>query len=127
MAAKAKSKSFPASSSSGPIVGQLLQEEEVNVGSAAPRRKLTKRNTDQQVTKKYWDHFRDFDDNQKYIIVVEGMTLEERLTKDTRASRGKNGIPMGAPYYRSLRLKYSSVSSNMAQLAAKDSSEEVRP
>ena len=83
-------------------------------------------NTEKAVIKKLWDHFRDFSDVQKFVLTHEGLTLEERLARDTRERRDGAGT-MGAAYYQKLRGWYASTTNASAMLTARDSTEVVRP
>jgi len=95
--------------------------------AAKPRaRRLVRQTTDKQVHKKFWDHFRDFTDTQKYVITCEGLTLEERLMRDTRTNRAGQGPAMGATYYQALRKLYALQASPAMQLAATNPNEPIR-
>ena len=114
-----------ASSAPPPAHGKLLADEEA-IAARPACRKLVKRTTAQQVQKKYWDHFRDFNDYQKYILVWDGLTLDDRLSKDTHATNEGCGPTMGACYYKNLRLRYSVHHASQSQLVVRNPAEEVR-
>ena len=121
-----------AGSSQGTPVEQASQAAESLVSSAeaAPKpktRRLVRQDTNKQVHKKLWDHFKGFSDVQKFVLTVDNLTLEERLKRDTKTNRQGQGPPMGAPYYVQLRRMYSLQASPGVQLAATNPTEEVRP
>jgi hypothetical protein len=123
MSAKGRSTSAPARPSA---TQTLLSAEEASATKVSCGRKLARRDTRAQVQKKYWDHFRDFSDYQKFIMVHENQTLDDRLMSDTHACNSGDGPTMGANYYRDLRKWYSVQQAATSQLAAKNPSEEVR-
>lgn len=103
----------------------MLVEVAENTPKGVPRRRLVRQHTEKAVSKKMWDHFRDFSDIQKYVLTYEGITLEERLTRDTR-DRRSGGITMGAAYYSKLRGWYATTTNAAAMLTAKDPNQPVR-
>jgi hypothetical protein len=78
------------------------------------------------VAKKFWDHFKGFWDTQKFVLAVEGATLEERLMKDTRTNRQGQGPAMGAAYCSKLRKMYALQTSPAMQLIAVDATAPIR-
>lgn len=91
------------------------------------QRKLVRNDTNRQVSKKMWDHFRDFTDVQKFVLTYEGLTLEETLTRDTRSNKAGKGPTMGSEYYKVLRKRFALQSAPSAQLVASDPTQEIRP
>jgi len=84
-------------------------------------RKVRRRATlDEQVHKKIMDNFKDYDKATVDSLVVEGMTLRERLTEDTKQSQVDKTFTMGANYYKKLKDLYRPNASPLTQLKVKD-------
>ena len=96
------------------------------VAPKAATRRLVRQTTDKQVSNKFWDHFRDFTDTQKFVLTSDGLTLEETLMRDTRTNRAGQGPAMGATYYQSLRKLYALQPSPAMQLSATNPVEPIR-
>jgi hypothetical protein len=102
----------------------LVAAEEA--GPKKATRKLVRRDTMKQVKKKMADHFSDFTDTQKHVVLSGGLTLEKTLERDVRSNRAGNGPNMTASYYTQKRKEFALQSSPMVQLAATNPNEEVR-
>jgi hypothetical protein len=101
----------------------------VAAAEAVPKpkaRRLVRNDTNKQVQKKIYDHFRDFSDTQKYVLTVNGLTLQETLQQDTRSNRLGNGPAMGSAYYVQKRKDFALTNSPSLQLVAANPSEEIR-
>ena len=111
-----------------PARTKLLADEEAESASKLKAsRKGVRRTVVQQVQKKYWDHFRDFSDYQRYILTWENLTLDARIRRDTDKVNEGGGPTMGAIYYRQLRSHYSVQSASATALVSSNTAEEVRP
>jgi hypothetical protein len=69
------------------------------------KRKLRRRDSDQQIKKIVYDNFRGWSDEEIYLREVNGSALYDRLRIDRR--KWKSGeIEMGNKYYRELRVEF---------------------
>lgn len=110
-----------------PVAGNEQAPGDATVQTGQKRRRLVRSDTNRQVNKKMWDHFRHFSDVQRYVLTYAGLTLEETLRRDTRTNKAGKGPAMGSEYYKTLRSRFELQSSGSVQLVAADPSEEIRP
>lgn len=103
--AKAKTQALdkaPKDSARAPA--SLIDKTEAEGEQPKPR-KLRRRDTNQQVNKLVYDHFKDFGDEELHLREVNGKNLWDRLKEDRERWR-KGEIEMGNRYYRNLRQLY---------------------
>ncbi len=76
-------------------------------GESAPviRRKLQKRDTDEQVEASMKKHFAEWSAIDADIRLVNGMTLRERMCKDKRDAK-MNKARLSTTYWKNLRAEY---------------------
>lgn len=87
----------------------LVQAHEQELAAAgSKRRKLQRRDTEAAVQKSLADNFRGFTAAQTDVVLVNGLTLREKLMADKRAHKHGDQGTMGGQYYRQLRIEYSS-------------------
>ena len=99
---------------------EALQQE-----PAAASRVLKKRNTNDEVERKIQSHFPGMTPTQMESKRVDGLTLRERIEKDTRDVRTKKGARLGAAYWRELQSLYAEAGSGPGELKVKNSNEIV--
>ena len=99
---------------------EALQQE-----PAAASRVLKRRNTNDEVERKIQSHFPGMTPTQMESKKVEGLTLRERIEKDTRDVRTKKGARLGAAYWRDLKSLYAEAGSGPGELKVKNSDEIV--
>eukprot|EP00969_Alexandrium_andersonii_P061641 2717378-Alexandrium_andersonii.AAC.1 len=101
--------SSSASASSGPPAQTLVEKALASEGSSKRRRTLSKRDTDEQVSKAIADNFKQFTSQETDGLIHEGKTLRQRLQEDKRSHKANPKMfPMGQRYYQTLREEYSS-------------------
>jgi hypothetical protein len=89
-----------------------------------PDRKLRRRDSDQQVKKILYDHFRDLSDEEVFLREVGSQCLHDRLVKD-RMLWKKGDLEMGSKYYAKLRQEYANPDGVDAKLKATNPDDEL--
>eukprot|EP00972_Heterocapsa_arctica_P010385 1527394-Heterocapsa_arctica.AAC.1 len=107
-AAKAKEKARVATAAAKQNTAarsKLIIEQSAADEATESKRKLKKRDSEQQVKKILYDHFKTLSDEEVYLHEFEGKSLHERLLDDRRAWK-KGELDMGQKYYAKLRSEY---------------------
>ena len=125
-AKKQKSEAAAKAAASSNKEASLLQAQEaLQDESASTRRTLKKRNTNDEVDRKIQSHFPGMSATQIESKRVDGLTLRERVERDTHEARGKKGSRLGASYWQDLQTTYAGQDSGPSALKVKDSNEPV--
>ena len=93
------------------------------VAKPSAKKVLTRKTTDAVVDKIIVDNFKDKTQMEVDGLIVEGMTLRNRLLKDRRHHNlAPRSLPMGGPYYKKLKTLYCSDESPFRSLRVLDDS-----
>ena len=96
--------------------------------NAKPKRQLKRKTTEEIVEKSLYDNFKTFTASEIDGVVVEGMTLRQRLHHDKAAQKtDPKGIITGQRYYAMLKDQYASTEHATKRLVVKDQTLSVAP
>ena len=81
-----------------------------------------------QVQKALNDNFKGFTQQEIDSVIIDGLSLRARLTKDKAENAATPGtVTMGRLYYNQLRMMYASAEHPLKQLIIKDPNKDVQP
>ena len=81
-----------------------------------------------QVQKALNDNFKGFTQQEIDSLIIDGLSLRARLTKDKAENAANPGsVTMGRLYYNQLRMMYASAEHPLKQLTIKDPNKDVQP
>eukprot|EP00974_Lingulodinium_polyedra_P089012 8629052-Lingulodinium_polyedra.AAC.1 len=95
-------------------------------GKTAKKRQLSRKSTEDQVSKAIADNFKGWSATQTDGITRNNLTLRQRLAQDKHEAHTNAGSKsFGARYYKKIKQEYESEESPGARLKVKDASMEV--
>lgn len=107
--------------------GSLVADEDSRLEQGGrKKRKLSRRNTEDQADRCIAEHFKGWSKVQTGVLKVDGKTLREKIIDDKRQCKQDNSR-LSSGYWRDLKLAYAGDQCPMKKLTVKNPNEPVRP